>query len=197
MKRLFILMLGVILIMGGCHGPSDSYDKNYIVKIFDFELSPDEEKIAFSALTPIGNTDIWVVDINGKNLKKLTFKDRSASNHIARFFKKYKLNDYFEIDMHSPKWTKDGRILFCQKLSRHTLWDVYTVKLKNLTIRPDGTGAKAATSADEPTKKEIRGPVNIFKAFELSEKHKKKIFLRDNNLWYSDENNSVPRLLIQ
>ncbi|MBU4312789.1 MAG: hypothetical protein KJ706_08750, partial [Candidatus Omnitrophica bacterium] len=87
---LYIILLGVVV--SGCAQVGDGAR---IVKIVDFEISPDEDKVAFSALTPVGNTDIWVVDIDGSNLKKLTFKDRSPSNHIARFFKKHKWRNFF------------------------------------------------------------------------------------------------------
>jgi hypothetical protein len=99
-----------------------------IIKVIDFELSPGEDKIAFTALTPIGNTDIWVVDIDGGNLKKLTFKGLSPSNHAAVFFKKHKWRNFFEIDMHSPEWTKDRRIVFCQEITKHDMWGTHTVR---------------------------------------------------------------------
>src|SRR3989338_9533731 len=131
------LALRVIIFgafIAGCANQQVNYAKKDIVKITDFKLSPDEEKIAFSAVTPVGNLDIWVVDIDGKNLKKLTFQDRSPTNHIAKFFKRHKWRNFFKIDMYCSGWTKDGRIVFCQELTSHNIWGIRTVNLLYWTI---------------------------------------------------------------
>ncbi len=110
MPRLALWAGILCIILTGCSREPAGYSGKDIVKIVSFELSPDESKIAFSALTLIGNTDIWVKDLDGKNLKKLTFQDRSPTNRIAKFFKKHNWKNFFEIDMISPEWTASGRI---------------------------------------------------------------------------------------
>jgi len=192
-KTGFIITLFVLIILG-CAQVGDG---TRIVKIIDFELSPDEDKVAFSALTPIGNTDIWVIDIDGTNLKKLTFKDRSPSNHIARFFRRHKWRNFFEIDMRSPEWTKAGRIAFCQKLTKHDMRGAHTVSLRYWTINSDGTNKRPKTDDDEVLRKRPFGPVNKYKTSERSEKHRKEIYLEDDALWILGDGETNPRKLIQ
>lgn len=188
MARLGCWCVAFIVIITGCSFSPANYSKNDIIKITDFELSPDEGKIAFSAITPVGNLDIWVVGIDGKNLRKLTFKDHSPSNHIARFFKKHKWVNYFEIDMSSPKWTSDGRIAFCQKLTKSDIWGPHTLSLMFWTIKPDGTERKPIKPFE---------PVNRFEASFDSQKYKKKIFLKYGTLWYLNYGEVSPTRLIQ
>ena len=60
MIRVGLYIVLLVVVVSGCAQVGDGA---CIVKIVDFELSPDENKVAFSALTPVGNTDIWVVEI--------------------------------------------------------------------------------------------------------------------------------------
>ncbi len=186
----------IAIIIAGCSAASpDARDQ--IVKIVDFELSPDEDKIAFSALTPIGNTDVWVVDIDGANLKKLTFKDRSPSNHIARFFKKRKWRNFYKVDMHSPEWTKGGKIAFCQRLTKHDMWGVHIASNRYWTIDPDGTDRRYKTDNDEIVQRKPFDLINRAVISDQSEKHKKKIFLKDDTFWFLDFGEANPQKLIQ
>jgi hypothetical protein len=163
----------------------------------DFELSPDEDKIAFSAVTTVGNTDIWVININGTNLKKLTFKDRSPSNHVARFFKKHKWRNYYEIDMHSPEWIKDGRIAFCEEITNHHVSGIRTVGLIYWTIKPDGSEKRRKRDTDQIVRRRPFSPIHSFELSDQSEKYKKKIFLKDTTLWFLDYGETIPKKLIQ
>jgi len=190
---IWMAVFGAIII-GGCGG-AVNYSKSDIVKITDFELSPDESKIVFSAITPVGNLDIWVVDIDGKNLKKLTFQDRSPTNHIAKFFKKRRWRNFFEIDIISPKWTTDGRISFCQELSKSDMWGTRTVNFMFWTINSDGTNKKS--KKDKVVQKEEPSPIRTFKISGLSDKHKKEIFLKYDTLWYLNYGETTPKKLIQ
>ena len=192
---LYAVIFGVI--MKGCADQAPRYTKEDIVKIADFELSPDESKIAFSAATPVGNLDIWVVNIYGKNLKKLTFEDHSLTNHIAGFFKKYHWANYFEIDMHSPKWTRDGRIAFCQELKKYEMWGPRTVSKRFRTIKPDGTDKKPQTDLDKVVKQESPIRINRFKFSSRSEKNKITILLKNDDLWVLRDGETSPEKLIQ
>ncbi|MBU4312950.1 MAG: hypothetical protein KJ706_09560, partial [Candidatus Omnitrophica bacterium] len=149
------------------------------------------------ALTPVGNTDIWVVDIDGSNLKKLTFKDRSPSNHIARFFKKHKWRNFFEIDMRFPEWTRDGRIMFCQKLTRHDMNGVRTVSLRYWTMDSEGKDKRPKREEDKIFQQKPFGPINRYKTSERSEKYGRKIYLKDDTLWILDNGETTPEKLIQ
>ena len=178
-------------------GCAKAFDKTDIVKIVDFELSPDEEKIAFAAVTPAGNTDTWVVDINGTNLKKLTFKDRSPTNNLARFFKKRKWRGFYEIDVHSPLWTSDGRVFFCEEITSHHATGIKTVDLIQWTIKPDGTKKREKTDKDKVVRRKPFDPINRPIISDQSEKHKKKIFLKDGVLWVLNYDETSPRKLVQ
>ena len=191
----WVLIFGAIII-GGCGG-AVNYSKNDIVKITDFELSPDESKIAFSAVTPVGNLDIWVVDINGKNLKKLTFQDRSPTNHIARFFKKHHWRNFFEIDMTSPKWTTDGHISFCQGLSKSDMWSTRTVNYMFWIINSEGTNKKPKKDEDKILQRRPFDPINRAEISDRSDKHKKKILLKNDDLWVLKDGEINPTKLIQ
>jgi len=183
------LALGVwilCIILTGCSRESSGYTGKNIVKIISFELSPDESKIAFSALTPAGNTDIWVKDLDGKNLKKLTFQDRSPTNIIAKFFKKNNWKNFFQIDMISPEWTVDGRISFCQRLSKVDSWGKSAVNFIFWTINPDGTGKRQKRDMDKILYRRPFDPINRAESIDLSEKHKKKIILKDGDLLILD-----------
>jgi len=196
LKLIFrIIVFGVIT--GSCAGRQADYTKKDIVKIADFELSPDEEKIAFSAITSVGNLDVWVIDIDGKNLRKLTFQDRSPTNHIAKFFKKYHWRNFFEIDMSCPKWTGGGRIEFCQQLSKINNWSVRTVSKRYWTIDPSGIDKKPRIGLDKSIKNQQSAPLNKFKFSDRSEKYKLKIFLKNDGLWILKDGTSVPQKLIQ
>jgi hypothetical protein len=184
-------------MVSSCKMPSQADLKSQIVKVTDFELSPDEDKIAFSALTPVGNSDIWVVNIDGTGLKKLTFKDRSPSNHIARFFQKHGWRGFFTISMIYPKWTNDNRIVFCKKLTKHDTWGTYTLDEKYLVINQDGSNEKIKTDKNNVLR---RKPLKLIHSYELidqSDKHKKKIFIKDNILWVLGFGETNPRKLIQ
>ncbi len=191
MARVGFCAIVLCMVVAGCTADSA------IVRIVDFELSPDEDKIAFSAITPVGNTDIWVVEIDGTGLRKLTFKDRSPSNHIARFFKKHKWRNFFEIDPRFPNWTKDGKIVFCQKLTKHDMRGQHTVSLRYWTINSDGTDIRQKTDKDEVIRRGSFGPVNRYKISERSEKYKKKIFLKGDTLWVLNYGDTTPKRLIQ
>lgn len=193
------MVLGIIFLgiaMGSCGG-AVNHSKSDIVKIIDFELSPDESKIAFSAITPVGNLDIWVVDIDGKNLKKLTFQDRSLINRTAKFFKKYRWRNFFEIDMRYPEWTNEGRIVFCQQLSKSDAWSVRTVSRRYWTINPNnGADKKLQLDSDKIIRKRQPTLINKFKFSERSEKYKITILLKNDFLWtLKDEETSLERLI--
>jgi len=181
----------------GCSHEPDEYAAKDIVKITDFEFSPDESKIAFSAITPIGNLDIWVVDLDGKNLKKLTFQDRSPTNRIAKFFKRCRWRNFFEIDMHYPKWTNDGRVVFCQQLSKTDMWSTHTVSIRYWTINPDGTDKKPQTDSDKIIQRGQPAPVNKFKFSDRSEKYKVKILLKNDDLLILKDGEIALKRLIQ
>jgi len=168
-----------------------------IIKVTDFELSPDEEKIAFAAVTPVGNTDIWVVNIDGTGLKKLTFQDHSPSNHIARFFKKRKWRNFYEIDACFPEWTTDGRIMFREEITKHHNFGVNTYGLVYRTIKPDGTDKKSKIKKDKLADKGPFDPINRAILSDYSEKHKKKIFLKEGIAWVLDYGKDKPEKLIQ
>lgn len=168
-----------------------------ILRVVEFELSPDEEKIAFTALTPIGNTDIWVVDIDGKNLKRLTFKDRSPTNHIAQFFRKHRWRNFFEIDMKYPRWTKEGKIMFCQRLTKYDMRGKHIVSFRYWIINPDGTGKRHKKSTDKTVQAEAYEPINRAIISAQSHKHKKQILLKDGILWALNNGESTPQKLIQ
>ncbi|MBU1912663.1 MAG: hypothetical protein KKB22_03935 [Candidatus Omnitrophica bacterium] len=174
------------IILTGCSREPAGYVRKDIVKITNFELSPDESKIAFSALTPTGNTDIWVKDLDGKNLKKLTFQGRSPTNRIAKFFKKHNWKNFFEIDMISPEWTADGRISFCQKLSKIDSWGERSVNFMFWTINPDGTDKRPKRDTDKILQRKPFDPINRAEIIDRSEKYKKKILLKDGNLLILD-----------
>lgn len=197
MPRLALCAMIFGLIIIGCSHEPDRYTAKDIVKITNFELSPDESKIAFSAITPVGNLDIWVVDIDGKNLKKLTFQGRSLTNYTAKFFKKRRWRNFFEIDMISPKWTTDGRISFCQELSKSDMWSTRTVNFMFWTINSDGTNKKPKTDKDKVVQKEEPSPIRTFKISDLSDKYKKEIFLKYGTLWYLNYGETTPKRLIQ
>ena len=190
-------LLFCIIIFGVVVGCMQSYDATRVVKVIDFEISPDEDKVAFSALTPVGNSDIWVVDIDGTNLKKITFKDYSPSNRIARFFRKHNWRNFFEIDMRFPVWTKDGRIAFCQKLTKHDVQGVHIVSLRFWTINTDGGDKRLETDKDKSAQKRPSGLISKYKTSERSEKHGKNVYLKDDILWILDDGNSTPKKLIQ
>lgn len=192
-----IWAIAIFLFIAGCSSGRDVARKDDIVKIVDFELSPDEEKIAFTAVTPVGNTDIWVVDIDGTDLRKLTFKDRSPSNHIARFFKKRKWRNFFEVDMHSPKWTQDNKITFCQELTKHDKWGMHTVSLRYWAIISDGTNRMLKREEDKVVRRKPFSPIREFELSDYSDKYKKKIFLKDDTLWFLDSGETNPEKLIQ
>jgi hypothetical protein len=197
MLKLALRLIIFCVIIVGCAGQQTNYTKKDIVKITDFELSPDEEKIAFSAITPVGNLDIWVVDMEGKNLRKLTFQDRSPTNHIAKFFKKYHWRNFFEIDMCYPRWTSDGRVVFCQQLLKTDTWSTHTVSRKYWTIDPSGTDKKPQADLDKIIKRQLSAPLNKFKFSDQSEKYKVKILLKDDSLWILKEGAVSPKKLIQ
>ena len=192
---IFFIILGIVI--SGCSHKPATYTKHDIVKITDFELSPDESKIAFSAITPTGNLDIWVVDIDGKNLKKLTFQDRSPTNHIAKFFKRHRWRNFFEIDMISPKWTTDGRILFCQELSKSDMWSTRTVNYMFWTINPDGTDKKSKKDEDKALQRRPFDPINRAEISDKSDKYKIKILLKNNDLLVLKDGETALRRLIQ
>jgi len=198
MARIALSIFIFITVIVGCTPvDSEDYAKSRIVKVIDFELSPDEDKIAFSAITLVGNTDIFVIDIDGANLKKLTFKDRSPSNHIAKFFKKHKWRNFFEINMYSPEWTKEGRIAFCEEITRHHITGVNTAGLIQRTIEFDGSKKRIKTEEDEIARRKPFDPINRPIITDQSEKHKKKIFLEDGILWVLNYDKPSPRKLIQ
>ena len=198
MAKIVISIFIFIIATVGC-SPVDSedYASSKIVKVVDFELSPDENKIAFSAITPLGNTDIFVIDIDGTNLKKLTFKDRSPSNHIAKFFKKHKWRNFFEINMDSPKWTKEGRIAFCEEITRHLITGVNTASLIQRTIEFDGSKKRIKNEEDEIVSRKPFDPINRPIISDQSKKHKKKIFLEDGIIWVLSYSKASPKKLIQ
>jgi hypothetical protein len=197
MPKLIFRVIIFCVIISGCVVHQDAYTKKDIVKIIDFELSPDESNIAFSAITLIGNLDIWVIGIDGKNLKKLTFQDRSLTNHIAKYFKNKRWRNYFEINMVSPKWTTNGRILFCQRLSKTDMWSTRTVNCIFWTIDPVGTNKRSRTDKDKVVEKETPSLIHTFKISDLSDKYKKKIFLKYDTLWYLNYGETTPKKLIQ
>lgn len=195
--RILKFTLVCILISSCSKEPGKPSLVSQIVKVIDFELSPDEDKIAFSAITPVGNSDIWIINIDGSNLKKLTFKDRSPSNHIARFFRKHKWRGFFEIDMLYPKWTKDWRIVFCQKLTKYDRWGQHTVDRRYWTINLNGTNMRQGIDKDKVIQKGTFGPINKYKISERSSKHNKTILLKNSILWVLDNGDITPRKLIQ
>ena len=190
-----VIVFGVVI--GGCANQQANYTKKDIIKIADFELSPDEEKIAFSAITPVGNLDIWVLDIDGKNLRKLTFQDRSPTNRIAKFFKKHRWRNFFEIDMCYPKWTNNRRIAFCQQLSKIDTWSMHAVSRKYWTIDPSGTDKKPQTDLDKIIKRQQSTSLNKFKFSDRSEKYKLKVLLKKDDLWILRDGVTIPQKLIQ
>jgi len=190
-----IIIFGIII--GGCTSRQADYDKKDIVKISDFELSPDEEKIAFSAITSVGNLDIWVIGIDGKNLQKLTFQNRSPTNHIARFFKKHYWRNFFEIDMSCPKWIEGGRIEFCQQLSKIDNWSTRTVNRRYWTIDSSGADRKPQTDLNRIIKRQQSALINKFKFSDRSEKYKLKVFLKNDGLWILKDGTTAPQKLIQ
>lgn len=194
MLRLWFLISVFFVIISGC---AEIYSNSnaQIVKIIDFELSPEEERIAFSALTPTGNTDIWVVNIDGKALKRLTFKSFSPSNRIAKFFKKYNWRNFFTIDMHSPEWTRDGRIVFYEEVIKHDI-GVRTVGFIHWTISPKGEDKRPKTEKDETIQRKPFWPLNIYQRSRYSEKYKKTIFRENGALWILNDGESIPRKLI-
>jgi len=171
------------VIIGGCAARQADYTKKDIIKITDFELSPDEEKIVFSAITPTGNLDIWVVDIYGKNLRKLTYASRLPTNRIAKFFKKRRWRNFFEIDMCYPGWTDSGRVVFCQRLLKTDTWGARTVSRIYWTINSNGTDKKPRTDLDKIIKRQRSSSLNKFKFSGQSEKYKVKILLKNDDLW--------------
>ena len=186
MPRLVLEAVILCVILTGCGCEQAGYTQKDIVRIVNFELSPDESKIVFSAITPVGNLDIWVINIDGKNLKKLTFQDLSPTNRIARFFKNHNWKNFFEIDMILPEWTIDGRISFCQKLSKSDMWATRAVSLIFWTINPDGTGKRFKTDKDVLLQRKPFDPINRSEISDRSEKYKKKILLKDGNLSIMD-----------
>lgn len=186
MFRIIAWSLIFSILASGCFRPQADYTKRDIVKIIDFELSPDESKIAFSAITTVGNTDIWVVDIYGKNLKKLTFQDLSLTNRVARFFKNHRWKNFFEIDMISPQWTTDARILFCQELSKTDIWGTRTVNFMFWTINPDGADKRPKTDKDKITQRKQADPINRAEISVKSDKYKKTILLKNGKLFILD-----------
>jgi len=194
-----ILWLAILCVsVASCRYVSYESDlKSRIVKVTDFEISPDESKIAFSALTPVGNSDIWVVNIDGTGLKKLTFKDWSPSNHIAKFFKKRGWRNFFEINMLYPKWTEDNKITFCQKLTKHDTWGMYCLNEKYLVIDQDGSNMKIKTSHDNVLRRKSLQLIHSYELTDQSYRYKKKIFVKDDILWVLDFGETSPRKIIQ
>ncbi|MBU1006874.1 MAG: hypothetical protein KKH08_04700, partial [Candidatus Omnitrophica bacterium] len=184
MRRVGFLIFLLCVVFTGC---ARNYDVSDIIKVTDFELSPDEEKIAFAAVTPVGNTDIWVVNIDGTGLKKLTFQDHSPSNHIARFFKKRKWRNFYEIDACFPEWTTDGRIMFCEEITKHHTFGINTYGLVYRTIKSDGTNERIKTDKDKILQRKPYDPINRPILSDKSSKHKKEILLKDNVLWIIDD----------
>jgi len=185
------------LMITGCGHEPGGYTAKDIVKITDFELSPGESKIAFSAITPIGNLDIWVVDLDGKNLKKLTFQDRLLTNRIAKVFKSLRWRNFFEIDMRYPRWTDDGRVAFCQQLAKTDAWSTRTVSRRYWTINSDGTDKKPQTDLDKIAQRGWNAPVNRFRFSDWSEKYKVKILLKDDDLLILKDGEASLKRLIQ
>lgn len=185
------------VILTGCGQGPYIYTKKDIVKITNFELSPDEEKIAFSASNPAGNMDIWVVGIDGNSLKKLTFQGSSLTNLIARYFKRHKWKNFFEVDMISPEWTADGRIVFCQELSKTDMWSRRVVNYMFWTINPDGTDKRSKKDKDKVLQRKPFDPINRAEVLDQSVRHNKKILLKDGYLWVLKEGDTSPIKLIQ
>lgn len=190
-----VVIFGVII--GGCAAHQADYAKKDIVKIVDFELSLDEGKIVFSAITPTGNLDIWVVDINGENLRKLTYEDCSPTNRIAKFFKKHHWRNFFEIDMCYPGWTGSGRVIFCQRLLKTDTWSARTVSRIYWTINSNGTDKKRQTDLDKVIKSRQSSSLNKFKFSGQSEKYKVKILLKNDDLWILKDGATILQKLIR
>jgi hypothetical protein len=196
-RNIGVMTIAVMLVSCSVNTIGRGIGENKIVRVVEFELSPDEGKIALAALTPIGNTDIWVVDIDGKNLKRLTFKDRSPTNRIAQFFRKHRWRNFFEIDMKYPRWTKEGKIMFCQRLTKYDMWGKHIVSFRYWIINPDGTGKRHKKSTDKTVQAEAYEPINRAIVSVQSHKHKKQILLKDGILWALNNGESIPQKLIQ
>jgi len=67
------------------------------------------------------------------------YTKKEAFDRTVNFFKKHKWRNFFEIDMHSPKWTRDGKIAFCEETTRHHTTGINTARLIQRTIRSNGT----------------------------------------------------------
>lgn len=194
MLRTKIWFVILCMLIGGC---TQGRDSPGTAKVVDFELSPDENKVAFSATTPTGNTDIWVVDIDGKNLRKITHKDRSPTNKIARFFRKRKWRNFFKIDVHSPSWTTDGRIVFCEEITRHHAHGINSLALRYWTTKPDGSDKSIKKDTDKISARRPFDPINRAIISDQSGKNKKRIILKDGILWTQDYGKSNLKKLIQ
>ncbi|MBN1155726.1 S9 family peptidase [candidate division KSB1 bacterium] len=97
MKRLFTLVLVLFLIMPAfAEKRAFTLDDLYALKsIYDPQISPDGKKIAFVVSESDykqnkSNSDIYVMDADGSNLKQVTFSDKA--------------------DYH-PRWSPDGQYL--------------------------------------------------------------------------------------
>ena len=99
--------------------------------------------------------------------------------------------------MISPKWTTDGRILFCQELSKSDMWSTRTVNYMFWTINSDGTNKKPKTDKDKILQRKPFDPINRAEISARSDKHKKKILLKNDDLWILRDGTTSPQKLIQ
>ncbi len=189
-------IFAAVFYWGGWGRIGDYGGKEGIGEVLDFELSPDEGWVAFTARRFKGGSDLWTVGIDGKNLKRLTFSEYSIMNKVARFFEKRRWRGFLGISLHHPKWTTTGRIGFCQEISNYHIWGVGTVSEKYFTIKPDGTDKRPETDSDKyyrilPLFESMQTPQPMY-----SQKFKRKIFLKEHVLWVLDDGETTPKQLI-
>lgn len=87
-------------------------------------VSPDGQTIAFASNMDRTNFDIWLMDVNGGNLRQLTRKNDSAS----------------AISDGVPQWSPDGTQLVFERWTSQ--WDVYRINV-------DGTGLTRLTNSSD------------------------------------------------
>lgn len=134
---LFLILLSSGVVMAEDKHPFSVYDMLAMDRIGEQQVSPDGQTIVFSLRkTDLeankGVTKLWLVDVNGKNLRELTSGDGSDYN---------------------PLWSQDGASIFflSSRSGSSQVWKISTqggdvvqvtdlpMDVGNLLLSPDGT----------------------------------------------------------
>jgi dipeptidyl aminopeptidase/acylaminoacyl peptidase len=177
-----LFILGGIALYGEEPHPFSVHDLVTMDRISDQTVSPDGKWIAFTLRkTDLeankGRTDLWLIGIDGKNLKQLTTDPASDS---------------------APKWSKDGKTIYfiSSRSGSSQVWKLtlngekpvqvtdLPLDVSNLTFSPDGT--KMALTMDVFPGKCVEGTVKKLediKSVKHSGRIYEKLFIRHWDTW--------------